>query len=467
MKNKIGRIIIYAVLAALMVGVGIFSTYLSLPLLIGFLAGLVLGSIILKEPLWGVWLLTFFLPFERIGSVDLAGITIRVSQVVAALMIMAWLIRGFNLKKFKLRPVPIIWPIVLFLLVNGAAIYLNAPNKERSAAVLLFTVFTIAVSLILPQIIRHYQQIPRVIYILIGSMTVVCLFGCYQFLGDIVGLSPGLTGLRDLYTKDILGFPRIQSTALEPLYFANYLLIPLSILLALFLSKTGKIKSWPLVGLIALGGINLVLTVARGGYLAFAASLLVLFVFYFRRLFTWRNIIYGTLAIALIFLGAQKFLNLEQSQEDFFSHVTNLFGGASYEERVETFTLAQRAWQEHPWLGIGPGSFGPATSYHPYRVPENGYKIVNNEYLELLAETGSLGLALFVIMILILLVRTGQAWRQTKDKYLRALLVGLLAALVGILAQYNTFSVLYIMHVWWVIGMLLVVQNVVLIDRPK
>jgi len=36
-----------------------------------------------------------------------------------------------------------------------------------------------------------------------------------------------------------------------------------------------------------------------------------------------------------------------------------------------------------------------------------------------------------------------------------------LAAFVGILVQYQTFSILYIMHIWFVIGMLISVQNLI------
>ncbi len=481
MRNKILKILGLLLLLGVAIVFGLMSGYLPAYLVVAVAGGIVLCAVILKEPLWGVWLLTFFLPFERIGSVDAAGMTIRVSQVVAGLMILAWIIRGLNLKKFKLRALPIIWPVLLFLGFSLVSIYLNALNPERSLVVLLFMAFTMSVALILPQIIRHKEQLPRVVNILLGSMALVCLFGLFQFAGDLIGLPTSITGLRELYTKDILGFPRIQSTALEPLYFANYLLIPLSILIALFFSKSSKIKPLYLIGLIGLGGLNMVLTVARGGYLAFAVCLAVLGLVYLKQWLKLKNLIYILVMVVIVAVGATQFLSFDsgytvkeeweefeynaQAGGNFMSHVTNIFSGASFEERVETFELAYGAWQEHKVLGIGPGSFGPYTSYHPYKVPEHGYKITNNLYLELLAETGLVGLGLFLSIVVILLLRTLKAIKITKDKYLKALLVGLLAAFLGILAQYNTFSVLYIMHVWFTIGMMIVVQNVILLQK--
>lgn len=462
------KILLSIILGGLALSLGYLSAWLPMVLIGALSIGIVLCALILKEPLWGMWLLIFFLPFERIGSLDAFGITIRISQVVAALMMCAWIIRGLSLQKFKFRAQPLVWLILIFLIENLFALCLNAPNPERSLSVWAFTAFTLGVSIILPQILRHKEQLPMVIKILISSMACVCLFGLYQFMGDIIGLPTSLTGLRELYTKEILGFPRIQATALEPLYFANYLLLPLSVIISLWLSKASKLKPLLLLGLIILGGLNLVLTVARGGYIAFATSLIILGIFYWQKIIRLRVIIPGILVATLILWGAFRFLNLESASEDFTAHVTNIFSGASYAERVETFSLAEGIWREHPYLGIGPGSFGPYTSYHPYKVPADGYKIVNNLYLELLAETGLLGIGLIIVILLVLIIRGVYCINKTKDKYLKALLIGLLAALGGMLVQYNTFSVLYIMHIWFTVGLLLAAQNIALhkkIDR--
>lgn len=460
------KFIILLLLSGLAIALSLLPIYLPSFLVIGILIFGLLCLVILKDPMWGMYLLVFFLPFERIGSYDVAGITIRLSQIVALLTIFAWVARGFNLQSFKLRPQPLFWPIICFLAFNTLAI-INSPNPERSIKVLIFTAFTLLICLLIPNIIRHGDQLPRLINLLCLSLLLVSLFGLYQFLGDIAGLSPALTGLREQYTKEVLGFPRIQSTALEPLYFANYLLIPLSILISLFLSKASKIKPLILVGLIALGGINLVLTVARGGYIAFAGCLLLFLVIYFKRLFNIKNIIYAVLAIIIIYFGANSFLNLniEGTKEKFLAHAENIFSGAAYVERADTFTEAYHAWLNHPWLGIGPGSFGPYVSYHPLAVPSDGYLIVNNEYMELLAETGIIGLLIFVIIIGIIFVRSIKAIKQAKDKYVKAIIIGLMVALAGILAQYNTFSVLYIMHIWVAIGLLIACQNIVFLNK--
>ncbi len=449
-----------ALVAALSLGYA--AAYLPYTYIGAGLLSLVCGVIIITNPVMGMYWLSFFLPFERIGSIDISGITIRISQVLAILTIAAWIIRGLTRKSFKLRPYPLFIPIALFVAVCCVSL-VNSPNLEHSILVFMFTLFTISISVILPSIIRHTSQVEKLVYLLLISMGVVCLFGIYQFLGDIIGLPTSLTGLRPQYTKEILGFPRIQSTALEPLYFANYLLIPLSAAITLWLSRAKQtLKSWWLLALILLGGINFILTVSRGGYIALAVMLALLGIVYWKQLLRPKILVPILLCIAVAGGVAYRFLNLTDQVETFAAHVTDLFGGASYAERVETFDIAERIWWQHPWIGIGPGSFGPYANYHPFITPGDGYKIVNNEYIELLAETGVLGLACFILLVVMLYVRSFKALLAGKDQFLKAVLIGLLAAFTGILVQYNTFSILYIMHIWFTIGLMVSIQNILI-----
>lgn len=460
-KFSFSNVTVVIALLGLAVGLGYAAVYVDPKLIVGGIVAVLLCGLILNNPLLGMFLLVFFLPFERIGSVDVAGVTIRISQVIAILTICAWVIRGFALNKFKLRPNPLVIPSIIFICINIVAL-INAPNLQRSILVLVFTVFTIAISIAVPNIIRHKQQVEMVLRILLIGMTVVSLFGIYQFLGDLAGLPTSLTGLRAQYTKAILGFPRVQSTALEPLYFANYLLIPLSIAMAFVLSRATTIKRWLLIVVLILGGINFVLTVSRGGYIALAVALGILVLGYWRESIRPRNVITVFIVGSIVAITAFRFFNVGEQIDSFVNHVTDLFGGASYAERVETFDTAFEIWNQHPWIGIGAGGFGPYSAYQALEAPAEGYKIVNNEYIELLAETGVLGLSIYVIMILIIFVRSIKAWRTSNDGLLRAALAGLLCAFIGILVQYNTFSILYIMHIWFTIGMIIAVQNLLL-----
>jgi len=447
-------------LIALVALLGFASLVMNPVILLGLIGALGLGMVVMRHPFWGLLLLAFFIPFERLGSYDISGITIRLSQVTALLTIVAVFFTTAVRPHFRFPRIPILLPLLCYFAV-GCIGLVNAPNLQRSIMVLLFTIFTCLISVLVPLCIRTPEQVRRLLKWFFISFVLVTLFGLYQFAGDWIGLPPTLTGLRELYTKDVLGFPRVQSTALEPLYFANYLLVPLSVLISLFLMRDKSFGTKKLVALIGLGGVNLALTVARGGYIAFAGALAILLCVHFFRLFTWRNFFYASLTSLAGAIIVFQFLGLDTISTRFLSHVTNLFSGASYSERVETFTIANRAWMDHPWVGIGTGSFGPYESAHPYIVPANGWSIVNNEYLEILAESGILGLIAILLVFAIVIIRSIKALLVAKDPYIRAVLTGVLAGFIGILIQYNTFSIIYIVHVWFTIGLLIALQNIV------
>ena len=118
--------------------------------------------------------------------------------------------------------------------------------------------------------------------------------------------------------------------------------------------------------------------------------------------------------------------------------------------------------KDHPIIGNGIGNFGPHTNKSPYHMPNEGWAIVNNEFLELWAEIGILGLASFIAIILIIIFRTIKSISLGQDPYLKTILLGLLIAFLGIMAQYQTFSILYILHIWFLIGLIIATQNLLL-----
>ncbi|MBU2236340.1 O-antigen ligase family protein [Patescibacteria group bacterium] len=431
-------------------------------MVLGGIIGVVISIFIFRNPVLGIFLIAFLLPFERIGAIEAAGMTIRISQILTIVTIGGWIFDGLRKQSFFLRKNPLIFPLALFVVVNVASL-LNAENIERSASVLLFTLFTIVFSLLIPQLVNRESHVKIIIRLVVISAFIVGVFGIFQFLGDIIGLPQSITGLRDLYTKEVLGFPRIQSTALEPLYFANYLLIPLGLLCTLFLGKSKNIRYSYLIFLIIFLGLNLVLTVSRGGYLGFVVILVVLGIYYFKRIFTSRKTPILLVSAVIIAYFAVRLLGLGNTVnlEIFKGHVVNAFYGAAYSERVETLEIAMDGYYQHPWIGVGVGGFGPYASVHPYVEPSDGWNIVNNESIELLAEVGILGLLSFIVMFAIVIFRSIKAIQVTKDSYLRAIMIGFLAVFIGIFAQYQTFSTLYIMHVWFVIGMMVAVQNII------
>lgn len=430
----------------------------------GVVALVALFVLLLHAPWVGVVAVAFLLPFERIGGYEGLGFTIRPSQIVLAMTILAW---GFVLLRERkpiasLKRNPITWAVLAFIMVNVAGLT-QSPNLERSLMVLGISVFTMLLVWVVPVLLTNERRLRATLMTLLITAGLVSVFGLFQFIGDVAGLPAAITGLREQYTKIIFGFPRVQSTSLEPLYFANFLLLPIALAASFILERKWILRPWLLWSILTLTSVNLILTVSRGGYLAVAALGVILGLFYIRRLLNWKVLGGGIVGLAIVIVAAFQFLGFgdtfQMNREAFTDHVVNVFSGASYVERIETMQLAVDMFTSSPLIGRGPGSFGPLASFHPTVEPETGWAIVNNEPIELLAETGLLGLFAILAMGVILLIRSWHAAKQSRSAFLRAAMIATAATLIAYAIQYQTFSVLYIMHIWFTIGLVVAVQQ--------
>lgn len=448
----------------------------------GIGAALLLGLRLAKDPSFGIVLMAFFLPFERIPSVDIAGFTFKINHLVGGLTLLFWLLAILFTRR-KIAPNPISIPLLLFfffLFLSG----LGAENQFRHLTVYISLLIMLGIHIAALNGLTSKAVLQRVVGAIFISVGLMCLIGLYQFAGDMIGLPTNLTGLDPGYTKVVFSFPRVHAFSKEPLYFANYLFIPLGVGLALFFSKykapakAGKLGiverlNGPLLlPLMILIFINFLLTLSRGAFIAFVPFAIIFAIFYYRQIFTPRNVILGaiTLITSLTVVYGVLRVASPEALERFIGHakledVLVQKTGESGFGRLQTFLQAYEAWQTSPVTGIGLGNFGPYIMSYPDRTPATGWQIVNNEYLELLAETGVLGLGTWLFILILIFGRSVVAYRRATDEYLKAVLVGLTAALVAMMVQYNFFSTLYIIHIWILLALILGVQNLIL--TPK
>lgn len=438
----------YAVVPLLLVATAFFLT--------------ILGWTI-QKPLAAITTLFFLLPFERIPSFVVGGATVRLSQIMLLCLIIGSTLRLLTTKA-KLNFSIYLYPY-LFFVASLILSFWHMQALSRGLTVFVFVLFTSLALWVVPSLITKEEHIVRVTRALFIVTVIICIFGVYQFVGDMIGLPTALTGLRELYTKIVFGFPRVQATALEPLYLANFLIIPLSLAIAYAVRGLPQYRTRLYASVIGLGTLVMILTLARGGYLGFAASLGVLFTASLYK-FLRPTVVMAGLGIILVLAigvgGLFRFSNLGQKSIDITTtHFTQISQDASTLDRFGSFQDAVNAFEQHPWTGVGIGNYGPWTAHYPNELPPDGWRIVNNEPLEILAEMGIIGLLSTLVLVALLFWRTVQAIFITKNTYLRATLVGLLAAGTGIVVQYQFFSTLYIMHIWVLFGLMVAVQNIV------
>jgi len=406
--------------------------------------------------------LVFSLPFERIPAVDTSilgvSITMRLGLVFGALLILCGLLAlRQKIAVFRDRVYVLLGAFIFVYFLAALA----SGDLKRALFVFVFTLFTALIGASV-SLVWNEGMAKKAHKALVYATWIVLIFGFYQYVGDILNLPGNLTGLRDIYTKAVFGFPRIQSVGLEPLYYANFLLLPLFYFGAKFLNGDDERPY-----LIALIVTQIVLTVSRGALIAGAVGLVTLLILCARRARYTQTIgfiglVLVGIAIGLNLTGVNANFNTSQNGNNNNPNqvVTAVVDQAinlnAQDDRVRNRDLAIQAFKTKPLLGIGPGNFNQFArdNYEGYRAG-GGYVIVNNEPLELLAESGIIGFGLFLGFIGLLWWRIAKlAWLENGSE--AGIWPSTIAAyLVAMAIQYQTFSTLYIIHLWVLIGIAL------------
>ena len=415
-------------------------------------------SLIWTVPVIFLLLVIVLLPFEHIPTYRFDGYTIKLSYLasIACLLSLSLQRPWIWLKRFPISMAE--RALIVFSIYSAFLALTIAPDRTRSVIFVLIWTFVFLMSSVASRLLADPRVRLVAEHLLLGVTALVCLFGIYQYLGDSFGLPADLTGLRLAYTKMVFGFPRIQSVALEPLYFSNYLLVPLFLCAYRFLRHPRPGKYFLLLILIVL---NLTLGISRGAYAAAVVGSVLLTIFLLlnkaptiRRIRIFQATFAVGLAVLLAVLGIYG-INGKKASSNFVGHalVADAPKEASVQDRFSTDRQAWRFFLQRPLTGFGPSSFGILSETSPEDQRRVGYGIVNNEYLELLVETGALGFIVFLTF----LIATAVAYFKrlpllVLDDRLHSFCY--FCGIVGILIQYNFFSTLYILYIWIFIGML-------------
>lgn len=251
-------------------------------------------------------------------------------------------------------------------------------------------------------------------------------------------LSPYLTAVGGALEEDQLKvgegeIARVSGLMRNPTALARTLVTWSPVFLAMLPWSFAAFHGWQQKLFFSVAGLlllALILTYARGGWVAFGVAMLLL------AAFTWRALepparrhLLPKLSVLMIIL---LLLCLSFAQP-IYVRLTEDDGGSAY-ARVSTVEVATAMIQDHPWLGSGLNSYyDEARRYDrtPDLISEELFA-VHNFYFHIAAETGVPGVGLFVMLHLL---AAWQGWKamQGPDPLLRALALGLLCGQLAFL----------------------------------
>jgi O-antigen ligase len=107
--------------------------------------------------------------------------------------------------------------------------------------------------------------------------------------------------------------------------------------------------------------------------------------------------------------------------------------------RIKSWEEAIRDLVQHPVLGYG----------------VTGYRFVDAQYVRVAAETGFIGLLIFVLLLGTILKESYRVFKASEDPFDKGLAIGFLAGFTGLLFHAigaNTFIIVRIMEPFWFIA---------------
>jgi len=366
-------------------------------------------------------------------------------HLMGGLLAGLWLMRAAVQGRLRLEGAVFWRPFLVYLGVSLAALAL-AHNRAQGAEVLLTQVWLFLLCMLALHHFRDPAAISGVLWTAVLTGLVVASLGVLQYNG--IHLIPLPKAYGDLPI----------STLGNPNFVAHYLEIIIPLTLALLAVRR---RWWEQ----ALLGLTLVLTVAhlvvsgsRAGWLALAAAL----AFWFwsrlsapaRRL---RQVLLGAVVAALLSAPLGLVLDsiyLEEGKS--LSTSLSQIAQSTWDRALsgfdpQNFSVAQRLiiWKDtldlirdHPLLGVGVGNwkifyplYARTVRVDPAFSAEVQPTHTHNDFLEICAETGMPGLALWLWIILAALRLAWQAFAHARDPALDLLLLALTTGMLAMLGS--------------------------------
>jgi putative inorganic carbon (hco3(-)) transporter len=445
-------------LAALGLALGLLVARAPLvPLLLG-LGGVIVLAGTFMEPLFGLGVALWLGPLRAWLEIRSPGIAPHVGQAVLVLVLVAWVAQGILRRKVSFAIPAGLAPLLVFIAV--ALLSLWSPVSEWHGALELLKWMQVAlVAILVHDRLRTGTVDSRsadsrradsrwAVALLGASAAFQALIGLWQF--GLLRLGP-LTPIEIKEFAISERFSRAYGSFQQPNPFAGFLGLVGALLVGITLSllvdrwRTQGLRAglraavWPgAPALLVVAG--LVASWSRGGWMGFAAAMLAIAVMLPRRGWWGPVLLAGLLALGgLLLMTGRVPAPLVDRLMGFLAYTRfeDVRGVAVTDatfaviERMAHWQAALGMWRDHFWVGIGWGGY--ETAYPTYRLIRWALPLghAHNTYLNLLAETGLLGLCAYLGWLGIVGVRllhTLSRPETLKDPWRRALTLGLVGA---------------------------------------
>ncbi len=325
---------------------------------------------------------------------------------------------------------PVRWAILILLTVwllsYLAMLARMAPAAESAtadAALLHFLAWT-GIALLAADGLGSVEQLFKLCRFIVGATVVVSAVAILQFLG--LNLVPEITGLPGFAVSGVItsvtsrgSFARVAGTTTHPIEFATTIAMVLPLALQL-LPWVRQRRRWELI--IVVIAIGVPISISRSGFVGVAVGLAVLFV-------SWPARRRVRVLVAIAALAVAIFVVVPGLLGTLGGYFTVGRSDNSITGRTDDYAVVAPLIDESPIIGRGAGTFTPPT-----------YRILDNQYLLALVETGVVGVVALLAFFLVPALAARDAWIRSRDPRLRDLARALFAAALVAMISAVTFD---------------------------
>lgn len=442
------KLLIVVLIAAALSALGAAAARASLPVLLGasvFFIALGVSFVRGVEALYLIAISVMFSPEIATGmqtgratGEGAAGITLRFEDLILLAVGLGWLLRtAYQNRRFGIIRTPLNTPIVVYMAVSIIATLLGALSGGLN---------------LLPGIVHNLKYFE---YFFIFFMILAHVRDS-EIIARIIRLS-----LLMFFFAVLYGYTQIDPTGVgrvcapfdaEPNTFGGYMVLMMCIAFGIIQTSVNPATIIPLALLLLLAVPPFLFTLSRASYMAAVTGLAAFLAFSPRRIAV-AVILIGMIAAAL--LGVQvlpekvynRIAGTFQEQREYLVRVGGVSLDSSASARIVSYGRAIEVWETSPLLGKG----------------VTGTHFIDSQYFRLLAETGIIGLGVFLLILFRLLTEMRTIYKRSEDSFLKGATLGFFCGIFALMAHAlsaNTFIIVRIAEPFWILaGLLLLLPH--------
>jgi O-antigen ligase len=390
-------------------------------------------AIILLPVLFYPYTIPVFLPIKELSL-----------QILVLFALTLWILRIITFNKLGWNKSSLHKPVFLYLIIGSLSLIWSVNIYYSILALPIFLAGPL-LYFIVSNTIKEQHKIEKLLFIIIILGTIMGTYGILQYFGIDFKFWGGNIGRGQVFGL----FGNVN-------YFAEYIILPLSLTIGLILAKSKVFnRLFLFIALIAMGGA-LFFTFTRGSYLAITGTIPVIIFLYYKssvkennKIF-YKKIIFYFLLLVVIILAIIYIphpLNKENTPLRKLrsrTSISSLTSGNSIMRRIAIWKFTWMMIEDYPVLGSGIGTYG----YHSLKyqadffaegnnrdIYPHGFAVqAHNEYLQIWSELGIIGLLIF-LWVVFTYFRTIFIHLRKMDEKEKSITIGLAGGVTAVLVD--------------------------------